>query len=199
MIPAHAWDSIRCVAAGRPLWTDRRWAILGPEGTPVDRYARPLRLDSSPGWSAMTAPVPDDAWRGTARELAALLAPAVGEHCPVCDDLGELACSQCRDGCVACDGEGVAWCGCRPPGARFVVIRGARHAATLLMPLRGLLHGAGAAALVAVWWAEMPLPVPGPDDATRPMPVLVVDVSSWRYALPPALPTPGDELVEVSL
>lgn len=32
MIPAHAWDSIRCVAAGRPLWTDRRWAILGPEG-----------------------------------------------------------------------------------------------------------------------------------------------------------------------
>lgn len=202
MIPAHGWGGTLCVAGDRLMAHGGVWAIIGPEGS----VGAAPTIKPFPGRiGPITDPAaPDTAWRGSARELLALLAPAIGAHCNVCDDFvavgcpccdgdGELKCSDhgCEETheCSRCGASGSLPCACAPHYRGSMRIGGARFRAAPSTPCRGLLHAAGDAP--CVMWVGV---VPRAHATAHDNRVLFVDVAGHRFALAAAIATtPTDE------
>lgn len=190
MIPAHGWGGLHRAAGARAMVHGAVWAVIGPEGSAT--------AELKPFEGATCAPLTDpqppaDAWRGTAQELLALLAPAIGEHCTACNDAGDIACECCggkgefecsnpvcgrMHDCGSCSGSGHETCDCFPQWRGSIVVSRARFVAAQVSPLRGLLHVAGDAPCV-MWVAA----VPRTDDRKVDERVLFVDVATWRFAV----------------
>lgn len=209
MIPPHAWGGSLARIGARPLVVGRSgWAII-LAATDADQS---LRDAADAGAStAMTAAVPTRARMLPAGELAALLAPAVGEHCTACDDDGERVCPCCLGktslacaaagcaelhGCDTCLASGRVRCVCYPPPDLVAVIRGARFSARLLVPLRGLLSRTPPGAPVTLWASA---DVPMADERKSFAVALSIDLGFARYVLAEKLPDDGDEITEVTL
>ena len=198
MIPAHCWGGSPYRVGGRAAVSSHpSWVVVSPEV--VGDEGRDLTGDAT--IRAVLSPIPGDAWRGTAGELAARLAPVVGGHCVACDDAGYRQCMHdlSDDGdCPECDGVGEVRCGCLPPRERTAVIRGERYDAHRLLVLRGMLHYAGTRRATAAWVSS--ISVYRLDGAAELRAgVLVVDVDGWRYALAPLRPDDSGEITEVPL
>lgn len=195
MIPAHGWGGARCVAGSRLMVHGTAWAAIGPEGSvPTGEQPGPPLKVFEGRIELLTAPAFADAWRGTAQELLALLAPSIGKHCAICDDAGDCPCRCCRGRgefecadpgcghsheCSACDGAATKECRCFPRYAGSVVVQGTRFVAAQMQPLRGMLHTAGDAPC-AMWVAVVPRRDGAPSDMER---VLFVDVGAWRFGV----------------
>ncbi len=178
MIPAHGWGGTLWAAGSRLVTGGGCWAVIGPEGSLPAEAKHSAFLGKI---EALTDPQPTaDAWRGTARELLALLVPAIGKHCKKCDDVGTAQCACCRGSgevechnsgchrlheCSACDGDGHKICACGPRDPDSLVIR-------------GLLHAAGDAPCV-MWVVSIPRASASAADDR----VLFVDAASHRFAL----------------
>lgn len=193
MIPAHGWGGTLWAAGSRLVTGGGCWAVIGPESSLPAEAKHSAFLGKI---EALADPQPTaDAWRGTARELLALLVPAIGKHCKKCDDVGTAQCACCRGSgevechnpgchhlheCSACDGDGHKTCPCCPRDPDSLVIHGARFVAAQAQTIRGLLHAAGDAACV-MWVVSIPRASASAADDR----VLFVDVARHRFALTP--------------
>ena len=208
MIPAHDWGGRWARIGARPLLVGRSgWAILLSQPS---HDVAPQDMASTGAAAMLVEAVPDDARTMSAGGLAEALRAAMGETCDLCGDEGERACLCCRGtttlacrdaacteehDCETCAAGGRVRCPCCPAADDVAVLRGARFAARMMLPLRRLLALAGADAPVSVWTATC-VPMA---DGTGPATVLVVDLADARYALTERRPGEHDVLHEVPL
>lgn len=189
-----------------------RWAMLTRD--PARDGATVIDV-ATPTAAVMLAEVPSDAWRGTARELAAIIAPVGGEHCTRCGDALSAPCACCRGerqipcasiGCPAdhlcstCDGEGECACDCEVTArSRIARIRGEAWGGRMLAVLRGLLCAVPADTPAAAWTT----PAGTTTRRSKPVPVhaLAVDLGGgdlrWMAASMSA--AADDTITEVTL
>lgn len=171
--------------------------------------------DGSPTAAALVAAAPANAWRGTARELAATIAPVGGEHCTRCGDTLEERCACCAGegqiacaapGCPAvhvcstCDGDGVCACDCEVTArARVARIRGEAWGGGMLAVLRGLLCAVPADTPVAAW--TTPARTTRRRDKAVPVHALVIDLGDGdlRWMAASVMIDASVALTEVSL
>lgn len=160
-------------------------------------------LVESPSVDALVATVPSDAWRGTAGELAAIIAPVGGEHCTRCGDTLVAPCACCggegQIACSACDGEGEDACACEIAAkARIARIRGGAWGGRMLAVLRGLLCAVPADAPVMAW--TTPAGTTRRRDRDVPIHALAVDIGGdLRWLAASMMTDKGDEITEVIL
>ena len=213
MIPVPAiLDVGRFRLGDRHVVGTGQWAVLTRD--PARDGATVIDV-ATPTAAVMLAEVPSDAWRGTARELAAIIAPVGGEHCTRCGDALSAPCACCRGegqipcasiGCPAvhvcstCDGDGRDDCGCKVAACqRIGRIRGEAWGGRMLAVLRGLLCAVPSDTAVAAWTA--PAGTTRRRGATIPVHALVIDMGDgdlrWMAA---SMMTDADgEITEVPL
>lgn len=175
-----------CELGGRNAWAPPgpAWVLVAPDGLPLLQGRRSTSARTALCGAILSDP-PDDAWCGSAEELAGFLAPIVGSHCTICHGSG-----SCDD--IECD--------CEPPETFRARIRGVDFGARPLAVLRELLH-ASAPLAPARAWLSAPLTFPRRPDGSDPgaFPVLVVDLDGWRWCLAPLISDEGDVSVGVTL
>lgn len=188
IVIAHAWGAELCTVGGRNAWAQSppAWVLVAPDGLPVISVrATP---DSRALCEAILSDPPADAWRGTAADLGAAIAPVAGRHCVTCRGSGQ---SFHDDETWACE--------CVPPRSPVARIRGVSFGPQQLAVLREILHTL-APSTRACAWLSAPLDF-GSRRGGAPRgahPVLVVGFDGWRFGLAPQIADDA-ERVEVTL
>lgn len=177
IVIAHAWGAELCTVGGRNAWAQSppAWVLVAPNGLPL----LPGRSTSASDalCEAILSDPPADAWRGTAEELGAAIAPVAGRHCAVCRGSGQSS-----------DDEDTWACECVPPRSPVARIRGTSFGPQQLAVLREVLHTLPPQTAVRAWLsAPLDFGSRRKGSAWGSHPILVVDFDGWRFGLAPRL------------